>query len=205
MKASRTEKRKKVAREAANLIYFGMEKEFKQAKVKAANALGVKFLPTNIEVAVELDKIADAYEGKARKERLIKMRREALEVMKLLAKYKPVVVGSVWRGTIHHQSDIDIIAFHDNPEEVLETIEKSGAKIIQTQLATTTEKEEKRASLHIFLESPTKEEIEVIVRSPEERSKKEKCDIYGDIITGLGVEELEKLLKENPTKRFVPF
>lgn len=205
MKASRAEKRKKVAREAASLIYFGMEKEFKQAKVKAASALGVKFLPTNIEVAVELDKIANELEGKARQERLIKMRREALDVMKLLAKYNPIVVGSVWRGTIHHKSDIDIIAFHNKPEEVQETLEKSGLKIVHTQPMTATENQERRDSLHIFLESPTKEEIEVVVRSLKERSRREKCDIYGDIITGLGVEELKKLLRENPTKRFVPF
>ncbi|MEM2105656.1 MAG: nucleotidyltransferase domain-containing protein [Candidatus Bathyarchaeia archaeon] len=205
MKASRAGERKKVAREAANLIYFGVEKEFKQAKVKAASALGVKFLPTNIEVALELDRIADEYEGKARQERLIKMRWEALKVMKFLAKYHPIVVGSVWRGTIHHQSDIDIIVFHDKPEEVRETLEKSGLKIVHTQQVKAVEKEEKRDSLHIFLESPTKEEIEVVVRSPEERSRRERCDIYGDIITGLDVEALEKLLKENPTKRFVPF
>ncbi|MGB9675870.1 MAG: nucleotidyltransferase domain-containing protein [Candidatus Bathyarchaeales archaeon] len=205
MRASRTEQRRKVAKEAASLIYFGIEKEYKQAKVKAADALGVKFLPTNIEVAVELDKIADEYEGKARRERLIKMRREALEVMKLLAEYHPIVVGSVWRGTIHHQSDVDVIVFNDKPEEVLKTLEKSGLKIVHAQKVTAMEKEEKRDSLHIFLESPTKEEIEVIVRSPEERLRKEKCDVYGDFITGLNVEELEKLLKDNPTKRFVPF
>lgn len=205
MRENRVEQRKKVAKEAASLIYFGMEKEFKQAKVKAADALEVKFLPTNVEVAMELDKIADEYEGKARQERLTKMRREALNVMKFLAKYHPIVVGSVWRGTIHHQSDIDIIVFHDKPEEVRKTLEKSGLKIVHTQQVTAMEKGDKRDSLHIFLESPTKEEIEIIVRSPEERSKKEKCDVYGDFITGLNVEELEKLLKENPTKRFVPF
>jgi len=205
LRENRAERRKKVAKEAASLIYFGMEKEFKQAKVKAADALGVKFLPTNIEVAMELDKIADEYEGKARQERLIKMRREALDVMKLLVKYHPIVVGSVWRGTIHHQSDIDIIVFHDKPEEVQKTLEKSGLKIVHTQQVTAMEEEDKRYSLHIFLESPTREEVEIIVRSPEERSRKEKCDVYGDFITGLNVEELEKLLKENPTKRFVPF
>jgi predicted nucleotidyltransferase len=205
LRENRAEQRKKVAKEAASLIYFGIEKEFKQAKVKAAIALGVKFLPTNIEVAMELDKIADEYEGKARQERLIKMRREALNVMKLLVKYHPIVVGSVWRGTIHHQSDIDIIVFHDKPEEVRKILEKSGSKIVHTQQVTATEKEDKRDSLHIFLESPTKEEVEIIVRSPEERSRKEKCDVYGDFIIGLNVAELEKLLKENPTKRFVPF
>jgi predicted nucleotidyltransferase len=197
--------RKKVAREAANLIYFNMEKEFRQAKIKAANALGVNFLPTNIEVAMEIDRIADEHEGQARQERLAKMRQEALRVMKLLEKYNPVLVGSVWRGTIHRESDIDIVVFHDKPENILKTLKKSELKITQTQTITTTEKGKKRISLHIFLESPTKEKFEVIVRSLEERFRKEKCDIYGDVITGLDVKKLEKLLKESPARRFVPF
>ena len=50
--------KQRVAREAANLLYFGAEKEYKQAKNKAAQILGTNFLPSNLEVAVELDKIA---------------------------------------------------------------------------------------------------------------------------------------------------
>lgn len=116
---------KKVARKAANLIYLGIEKEFKQAKIKAANALGANFLPTNIEVAMEIDKIAEEHEGQARQEQLVKMRREALKAMKFMDKYHPRLVGSVWRGTIHHESDIDITVYHDRPEEVLRTLEKA--------------------------------------------------------------------------------
>lgn len=205
MKLNRAEIRKKVAMEAASLIYFGIEKEFKQAKIKAANALGVKFLPANIEVAKEIDKIADEHEGQARQERLVKMRQEALKVMKILEKYDSILVGSVWRGTIHRESDIDIIVFHHKPKGVLEALGKSALKIIQTQNVATTEKGKKRSSFHIFLESPTREKFEIIVRSPEEHLRKEKCDVYGDTITGLDVKELEKLLKESSTKRFVPF
>ena len=58
----------KIAKEAATLLYFGAEKEYKQAKVKAAKTLGAHFLPTNLEVAVELDKIAEAQEGPAEAE-----------------------------------------------------------------------------------------------------------------------------------------
>ena len=57
----------KVAREAATLLYFGAEKEYKQAKLKAAKTLGTHFLPTNLEVAIELDKIAEANEGASQK------------------------------------------------------------------------------------------------------------------------------------------
>jgi len=68
-----------------------------------------------------------------------------------------------------------------------------------------TKKGQKKTSFHIRLESPTKEKIEIIVRNPEEAQLKEKCEIYGDEVIGLHVRELEKLLKENPLQRFVPF
>jgi len=51
--------RRKVSKEAASLLYFGAEKEYKQAKLKAAKTFGVHFLPSNLEVAIEFDKIAE--------------------------------------------------------------------------------------------------------------------------------------------------
>ena len=53
----------RVVREAATLLYFGAEKEYKQAKEKAAETLGTHFLPSNLEVALELNKIAEENEG----------------------------------------------------------------------------------------------------------------------------------------------
>ena len=82
--------RRKVAREAASLLYSGIEKEYKQAKLKAARTLGVKFVPTNLEVAVELDRIAEEREGAERQERLIRMRKEALQLMSILRAYNPI-------------------------------------------------------------------------------------------------------------------
>jgi len=69
--------RKRVVTEAANLLYNGLEKEYKQAKMKAAKTFGLHYMPTNIEVVMELDRIADEIEGPARQERLVTMRREA--------------------------------------------------------------------------------------------------------------------------------
>jgi hypothetical protein len=42
------------------------------------------------------------------------------------------------------------------------------------------------------------------VRSTEEAGKKRKCDTFGDEIKGLKIEQLEKVLKENPAQRFLP-
>jgi hypothetical protein len=42
------------------------------------------------------------------------------------------------------------------------------------------------------------------VRAQEELNAKRKCEIFGDQIKGLKSRELEKLLKINPTKQFIP-
>lgn len=63
----------------------------------------------------------------------------------------------------------------------------------------------KKASFHIYLELPTKEKAEIIVRSSKEANYKERCETYGDIITGLYIQKLEKILQENPAQRFVSY
>jgi predicted nucleotidyltransferase len=197
--------RKKVAREAANLLYFRAEKEYKQAKQKAAKTFGVHFLPTNLEVAMELENIADENEGKARQEHLIQMRKEALNLMRILKAYKPLLIGSVWRGTIRNGSDIDIVVYCDEPDDIVKTLKQNNLRIMQTEWVTVTKKGKRKASFHIYAESPAKEKVEIKIVSSEEATKKEKCEIYGDEITGLHIKELEKLLKENPSQRFAPF
>jgi len=197
--------RRKVAREAASLLYLGVEKEYKQAKLKAAKTFVVHFLPTNLEVAIEFDKIAEENEGLARQKRLIQMRREALKLMKILREYNPILIGSVWRGTIHHESDIDVAVYHDEPDDILKTLKQNNLKILQSEWVTVVKQGQRKTSFHIYLESPAKEKAEIVVRSFEEFHRKEKCEIYGDEITGLHIQELKKVLKENPTRRFVPF
>jgi predicted nucleotidyltransferase len=194
----------KIAREAATLLYFGAEKEYKQAKLKAAKTLGAHFLPSNSEVAVELDKIADALEGTARKERLIQMRKEALKIMKTLRAYSPALIGSVWRGTIRHGSDIDIALCHDVPDEILHVLKKNGFKTAKTEWITTTKNGKTETTFHIHVETSSKQIVELVLRSSEEAGRRRKCEIFGDELKGLKTQELEHLLKENPAQKFVP-
>jgi hypothetical protein len=196
--------RKRIAREAASLLYFGVEKEYKQAKLKAAKIVKSKFLPTNLEVALELDKIAEENEGSARKERLIQMRKEALKLMKILKAYRPLLIGSVWRGTICHDSDVDIVVYHDEPEDILKILKQNGLKIMQAEWVAVTKKGKRKGSFHVYAELPINEKAEIKIVQSLEAFMKEKCEIYGDEITGLSVQKLEKLLKENPAQRFVP-
>ena len=196
--------RKRIAREAASLLYFGVEKEYKQAKLKAAKIVKSKFLPTNFEVALELDKMAEENEGSVRKDRLIQMRKEALKLMKILKAYKPILIGSVWRGTIYYDSDVDIVIYHDEPEDILKILKQNGLKIMHAEWVSVTKKGKRNCSFHIYAELPSKEKAEIKVIQNLEASEKEKCEIYGDEITGLSERKLEKLLEENPAQQFVP-
>ena len=199
-----TDLKSRVAREAATLLYFGAEKEYKQAKTRAAQTLGTHFLPSNLEVALELDRIAEEKEGESRKERLIEMRKEALQVMKLLDAYCPLLIGSVWRGTIRQGSDIDVAVYADEPQEIVSRLKTEGVKILKTTWTNVNKHGRTLASLHVWAETSTKHGLEIVVRSSEEETEKRKCEIFGDEIKGLKTKDLERLLKDNPTQRFIP-
>ena len=196
--------KQRVTREAATLLYFGAEKEYKQAKDKAAQTFGVHFLPSNLEVALELDKIAEENEGPKRKERLIQMRKEALAIMQLLGGFCPVLIGSVWRGTIKHGSDIDIAVYADDPEKIVNALKAGGVKILKTGWTTVNKLGITLESFHIYAETPTKHGLEIVARSREEAGKKRKCETFGDELKGVNLKELEKILETNPTQQFIP-
>jgi predicted nucleotidyltransferase len=194
----------RVAREAATLLYFGAEKEYKQAKVKAAQVFGAHFLPSNLEIALELDKIAEENEGAKRKDRLIQMRKEAFEVMQLLGGFFPVLIGSVWRGTIRQGSDIDIAVYTDDKEEILNILKARGVRVLKTTWTTVNKGGAILESFHIYAETASKHGLEIVARGREESGKKRKCETFGDDLKGLNIKELEKILETNPTQQFIP-
>jgi hypothetical protein len=48
--------------------------------------------------------------------------------------------------------------------------------------------------------------VEVVVRPPEDRDayNDERCETYGDIKKGLKLQELERLMRTDPLRRFIP-
>jgi predicted nucleotidyltransferase len=195
--------REQVAREAARLLYNRTVKEYKDAKEMASSSLGTKALPSNYEVAVELDKLVEEREGSERLNMLIDMRRIALEVMKKLQDIDPVLIGSVWRGTPRRGSDIDIVVYNGNPDEVKH-------KLREYQITDIEKKEftlggSPRTSTHIELQIKT-HTVEVVVRPPGDRGfyRDERCETYGDIKRGLRLPELEKLIQTDSLRRFIP-
>jgi predicted nucleotidyltransferase len=205
LKGNRTKLlRNRVAQEAALLLYTSQEKEYKQAKQRAAETLGARILPSNFEVAEELDQIAEEREGTQRKEQLLRMRKEAKEIMECLKDFSPRLVGSVWRGTARQGSDIDIITFSQDHLQVLRQLQKHSFKVSRSEQRSVTKEGIKESSFHIHIVFLSGDEAEIVVRSLTSLGKQERCETYGDIKTGLSLNQLAKVLKENPLQKFVP-
>ncbi len=196
--------RNRVAQEAALLLYTCQEKEYKQAKQRAASTVGVRVIPSNAEVAEELDIIAQEREGEKRKKRLLRRRKQAKEIMTKLVEFNPVLVGSVWRGTDRKNSDIDICVFSEDSQQVLKKLQKQGCTIRGTERRSVTKQGEKTSSFHIQVVLDSINVAEIVVRSPEQLEKTEKCETYGDMKTGLNLKQLTKVLETNPLQKFVP-
>ena len=59
-------------------------------------------------------------------------------------------------------------------------------------------------SHHLYLQTPSGLEVEVVVRPPWEEGEVELCEIYGDLKVGLTLPQLRRVLREGPLRRFVP-
>jgi len=62
----------------------------------------------------------------------------------------------------------------------------------------------KEASFHIHLLLSSGDGVEVVVRSQDCLGQPERCETYGDVKTGLNLEQLTKILRHNPLQKFVP-
>ncbi len=194
----------RVAREAAVLLYTQQEKEYMQAKHKAAAALRTRILPSNKEIAQELDRLADEAEGETRKQRLIQMRKDALAIMVLLGENHPRLVGSVWRGTANKNSDIDVEAFSNDPQTAVDKLKDAGINVQSANWKPVTKGKKTETSLHIYITLSSENQAEVIVRDPDKIAEAEKDEIYGDFIKGLNIHQLRRVLTQNPTRKFTP-
>ena len=195
--------REEVAREAARLLYSRTVKEYKDAKEMAAASLGSRALPSNYEVAVELDNMVEEREGSERLSMLLEMRETALEVMKRLSDLDPVLIGSVWRGTPRMGSDVDIVVYSDDLDDVESRL--LGYTVMKSEKKVFTVAGFPRTSTHLELEVGD-HTVELVVRPTRDREfyVDERCETYGDIKKGIRRSELEKLIQSDPLRRFIP-
>ena len=121
--------RQVLAQEAARIIVDHGVRDYRVAKQKAAERLGVGTrgsLPGNAEVESAVAEYLQLFGGDSHADLLRLMRTAALSAMELLAQFSPRLVGPVLAGTADENSAVNLHLFTDSPEMVAMEIGDMG-------------------------------------------------------------------------------
>lgn len=121
--------RKLVAQEAARIIVDHGMRDYRLAKQKAADRLGIVgrgALPGNAEVEIAVAEHHEIFGGESHADHLRLMRVAALSAMELLTTFSPRLVGPVLVGTADENSAVNLHVFADSPEAVAMELSHMG-------------------------------------------------------------------------------
>src|SRR5258708_6661641 len=113
--------RRAMAQEAARVMAEHGIQDFRAAKRKAADRLGVGVegaLPSNTEVEAALVEYQRLFAADSHGATLRAQRSAALRAMRTLAAFSPRLVGPVLNGTATAHADVQLHLFTDHPESV---------------------------------------------------------------------------------------
>jgi hypothetical protein len=115
------ERRYRLAREAAKLIVESGIRDFHQAKLKAAQRLGIHddaSLPRNREIEEALREYQRLFQGHQQLDELRRRREAALRALEFFAPFDPRLVGPVLEGTADANSPVHLQLYTDDPDAV---------------------------------------------------------------------------------------
>ncbi|HVJ63113.1 MAG TPA: hypothetical protein VM555_10430, partial [Tahibacter sp.] len=123
------DQRRLIAVEAARIISELGVRDYHQAKLRAAERLGVvdeRDLPKNTEIEHALKEYQRLFGGEAHAERLARLRACALEAMRFFERFEPRLVGAVLEGTADEFSAVCLHLFDDNPDALALFLDERG-------------------------------------------------------------------------------
>ncbi len=190
--------RRQIAFEAAQLIYRRQEEEYYRAKMKAARQICRHWvkpadLPSNSEIRNEVLILARTLEGEDRSEQLLEMRLEALRMMRLLANFRPRLVGSVLTGHVRQGSDIDLHLFSHGLAAVSAILDEEGIVYdVQRKIVRKHQQETTYHHIHISDRFP----MELTIYPANQAHVVSKCSVTGKAIERATAAELQRRLEQ---------
>ncbi len=121
--------RKLVAQEAARIIVDHGVRDYRLAKQKAADRLGIMSrgaLPGNTEIEAAVAEHLEIFGRESHADHLRLMRMAALSAMELLVSFTPRLVGPVLVGTADENSAVNLHVFADSAEAVAMELSQMG-------------------------------------------------------------------------------
>jgi hypothetical protein len=121
--------REMLAQEAARIIVDQGIRDYRVAKIKAAERLGLTTrgsLPRNAEIERAISEHLHLFGRESHLDFLRVMREVALAAMEMLSDFTPRLVGPVLSGTADENSAVNLHVFADNAESVAMHLSDSG-------------------------------------------------------------------------------
>lgn len=121
--------RQVLAQEAARIIVDQGIRDYRVAKIKAAERLGLGSrgsLPGNAEIEAAVSDHLALFGRESHADYLQLMRTVALAAMQLLSAFSPRLVGPVLVGTADENSAVNLHVFADSPEQVGVQLDERG-------------------------------------------------------------------------------
>jgi predicted nucleotidyltransferase len=188
--------RRRVAWEAARLMYAREESEYFRAKMKAArritrDEIKPRDLPSNREIRDQIQALARMHEGERQRENLHQMRLEALRMMRVLKAFRPRLIGSTLTGHVRRGSDIDLHLFSNSVEAVTATLDGEGVRY-EVQRKLVRKHGEERQFVHVHIED--RFPFELTIYAADKAHYVFKSSVTGKAIERASIAELEQLL-----------
>lgn len=123
------ERRHRLAHEAARLMAEGGMRDYHQAKLKAADRLGIHddaSLPRNREIEDALREYQRLFLGDAQAAALRTRREAALRAMEFFAAFDPRLVGPVLDGTADAHTPVHLHAYADDADALPRFLDEAG-------------------------------------------------------------------------------
>jgi hypothetical protein len=123
--------RQVLAQEAARIIVEQGILDYRVAKIKAAERLGMSergSLPGNTEIEKAVSEHLALFGRESHIDLLLVLRRAALSAMEMLAPFTPRLVGPVLHGTASANSPVNLHVFADNAEVVAVRLQESSVQ-----------------------------------------------------------------------------
>ena len=123
--------RSRLVHEAARIICEDGLSDYRLAKQKAVERLGLGFgtpLPSNADIQTAVIQYQRLFGGRAYADRLTQLRRTAVQAMRLLKDFQPRLVGAVATGATTDAHHVQLHCFADKPEQIDVLLESKGLK-----------------------------------------------------------------------------
>ncbi|MFV2066853.1 MAG: HD domain-containing protein [Pirellulales bacterium] len=189
--------RRQIAWDAARLMYERSETEYYRAKMKAARRVAIGWvkpadLPSNAEIRDQIELLARMHERDQRDVGLREMRLEALQMMRILRRYRPRLVGSVLTGHVRQGSDIDLHVFADSAEGVTTLLDAEGM-IYDVERKRVLKEGEHRLYTHVHIRD--RYLFELTLYASDRLHQVPKSSITGRPMERASIAQLEQLLE----------